>query len=420
MTAFDRIEPRMPELLSELAQASVPDYFDDMLRQTGRARQRPAWASLERWLPMDVVARPVLVRAPALRPFLVLLVIGALLAAGLALYAGSQRTPLPEPFGPARNGIIVYSNADRDIVAFDPATGTETPLIAGETKDVGPWFSRDGQQLAFSRLTGASGALWVARADGSAARELAKSPVDWFDWSSSGEQIAITRRTGGLGGPTEAAIVDVVSGNARVLDLGLDIRDPVWRPGHDQIVFSAPVMDAYRAYHLVNADGSGQRMIGGVSGLAINQPTLSPDGSKLAYATWENGDGTGEDIHVLDIDTGTESIVTPDDGYSYQDVLFSPDGTKILTKRFEPGGPIQLAIVPADGQGGVIPIGPSHPMGGQGQAFDWAFSPDGTEVLVTYGYDGSTWLLNVDGTGDRQMDWSAYDGQSWQRLAPAP
>ena len=418
MTAFDRIEPRMPELMSELAQATVPDYFDDMLRQTGRARQWPAWASLERWLPMDVVARPVPVRAPALRPLVLLLVIGALLAAGLALYAGSQRTPLPEPFGPARNGAIVYSNADRDIVAYDAATGTETPLIAGETWDVGPWFSRDGQRLAFARLSGAaSGALWVASADGTAARQVMTSPVDWFDWSGSGEQFVITRRTGGLGGPSEAAIVDVASGNSRVLDVGLEIRDPVWRPGHDQIVFSVPVRDAYRAYHLVNADGSGHRKIEGVSGLAINQPTLSPDGSKLAYATWASGEGKAEDIHVLDIDTGVETIATPDDEYSYQDALFSPDGTKILTKRFEPGGPIQLAIVPTDGQGDVIPIGPSFPTGSEGQ-FAWEFSPDGTQVLVTYPHNGTTWVLNADGTADRQMDWSAYDGQSWQRLAP--
>jgi hypothetical protein len=90
------------------------------------------------------------------------------------------------------------------------------------------------------------------------------------------------------------------------------------------------------------------------------------------------------------------------------------------TKRFAPGGPIQLAIVPADGRGEAIPIGPVFPMNqdGEAQVFQWEFSPDGTQVLVTYSHDGSTWLLNADGTGDRQMDWSAYDGQSWQRLAP--
>ena len=102
MTAFDRIEPRLPELMAELAPASVPDYFDDMLRQTGRTRQRPAWASLERWLPMDVVARPTMFRAPALRPLLVLLLIGLLVAAGLALYAGSQQNEAAGAVRPAR------------------------------------------------------------------------------------------------------------------------------------------------------------------------------------------------------------------------------------------------------------------------------------------------------------------------------
>ena len=44
MTAFERIEPRLPELLADLAPARVPDYFDDLLLATARTRQRPAWA----------------------------------------------------------------------------------------------------------------------------------------------------------------------------------------------------------------------------------------------------------------------------------------------------------------------------------------------------------------------------------------
>ena len=57
MTPFDRVEPRIPELMSELAPARVPDYLDDMLRQTARSRQRSARLSLERWLPVGVTAR---------------------------------------------------------------------------------------------------------------------------------------------------------------------------------------------------------------------------------------------------------------------------------------------------------------------------------------------------------------------------
>ena len=64
MTAFERFEREIPSLMDEIAPPRLPDYLDDMLRQTGRTRQRPAWASPERWLPMDVIARP----APFERP----------------------------------------------------------------------------------------------------------------------------------------------------------------------------------------------------------------------------------------------------------------------------------------------------------------------------------------------------------------
>jgi dipeptidyl aminopeptidase/acylaminoacyl peptidase len=417
MTTFERFEREIPGLMDEIAPPRDPDYLDDMLRQTGRIRQRTAWASLERWLPMGVIARPNTFRAPALRPIIMLVLIAVLIATGLVLYAGAQRTRLPEPFGPARNGLILAAS-DEDIVAIDPVTGATTTLIGGLTQDIAPWFSRDGQHFVFLRLDAADvGSYWIANADGSGARELVRAPVDWFEWSDSGDQIVVTRE---VGRTTETSVVDVETGRSAVLDVGIQVVHPYWRPGHGQIVFSAPIVDAYRAYYLVNADGTGLRKIDGVSGNAINDPTLSPDGSKLAYATWEGGKGTGEQIHVLEVDTGNEVLVTPDDGYSYQDVLFSPDGTKILTKRFPPFGAIQLAVVPADGSGDVVPIGPSLPMDldDRGRGFQWEFSPDGAQVIVYYGKDDSTWLLDVDGTGEQQLDWSGRYGITWQRLAP--
>ncbi len=100
MTAFDRIEPRIPELMDEFAPAKVPDYFDDMLRQTARTRQRPAWLSIERWLPMGVIARTDTIRQVPWRP----IAIAALLVVAAALVvlsgAGSWRRLPPAPFGP--------------------------------------------------------------------------------------------------------------------------------------------------------------------------------------------------------------------------------------------------------------------------------------------------------------------------------
>ena len=103
MTAFDRFEHDLPELMDELAPARVPDYFDDMLRQSARTRQRPRWSALERWLPMGVIARTAPVRQVPWRPIVVaaLLVILARAAASPCI-AGSRRARRPPPFGPAR------------------------------------------------------------------------------------------------------------------------------------------------------------------------------------------------------------------------------------------------------------------------------------------------------------------------------
>ena len=424
MTAFDRVEPRLPELMAELAPATVPDYFDDMLRQTGRTRQRPAWASLERWLPMDVVARPSSFRAPALRPLLILIIIGLLAAAALALYAGSQRTRLPEPFGPARNGLVVVATGDGDIAAVDPMTGSTSTLIGGATNDVGPWFARDGQHFMFVRLAGEDiGAYWVANADGSGAREVVPSPVEWFEWSDAGDRIVVTQ----LRGETKATlVVDVESGAATLLDVGMEITRPIWRPGHDQIVFSTEAVDAGPTYFLVDSDGAGLRKIAGVSPDAINDPIISADGSKLVYSTWTEDAGQQGRIHVVDIDSGVDEALMFEgsEGSNEFPYVFSPDGSKLLLERHgtDPSyevngvGGYRLVVVSVDGAGPAVPIGPPLPSGTGGAHAE--FSPDGTQVLANYFADQSTWLLEADGSNGERVDWASNGDFSWQRLAP--
>jgi hypothetical protein len=422
MTAFDRIEPRLPELMAELAPMSVPDYFDDMLRQTGRTRQRPAWASLERWLPMDVVARPVSFRGPALRPPLILLMVGLLIAAGLALYAGSHRTRLPEPFGPARNGAIVISTSNGDIAGVDPVTGALTTLIGGPTTDVAPLFARDGQHFVFAREMNGVAAYWIADADGSNARELAPSSVHWLEWSSSGDRIVLTR----LEGAPATSIVNVANGAVVELNPRVGIQDPFWRPNRDQIVFSNPRPEGHVAYYVVNADGTGLREIDGVSPDSILNPVLAPDGSRIAYTTWAEGPGLQGRVHVVDIDTGVDQplLFEGSEGTNEFPYAFSPDGSKLLLERhagepsYEVNGEFgyRLVVAPADGVGPAIPIGPAMPSGTEGATAE--FSPDGTQVLAFYKHDQSTWLLEADGSGGEQVDWNPQGEFNWQRLAP--
>ena len=104
MMPSDRFDRRLPAILDDIAQPRTPDYFDDLLGQTARTRQRPAWTLLERWLPMvDCDAAAAFVRQVPWRPIAVLALILRSVAASL-LVIGSQ-PHRPAPFGLARNGL---------------------------------------------------------------------------------------------------------------------------------------------------------------------------------------------------------------------------------------------------------------------------------------------------------------------------
>ena len=266
MTTFERFEREMPELMTELSPARVPDYFDDMLEQTARTRQRPAWASLERWIPMGVLARTQPMRPLPWRAIVILATLAILLAAlvGAALIVGS--TPrLPEPFGLAGNGSIVFSTADGQIVTADPRTGATTTLIDSPELDSNPWFSNDGTRFAFDRRTpGSPAALFVANADGTDLHQVAGPgpEITWFDWSPTGDRFALSRN----GDPSgQVTIMDAADGSTTTFQLELQIANAVWRPNSDQLVITTqgvtPAGSAEQGFYLVRSDGTGLKPI---------------------------------------------------------------------------------------------------------------------------------------------------------------
>jgi Tol biopolymer transport system component len=414
MTTFERFEREIPGLMTELAPARVPDYFDDMLRQTAGHRQRPAWTYLERWLPMGVLARTVPMRQVSWRPILVLALLVLLIAAALFAYAGSLPKRLPAPFGPARNGQIVFSTADGDISTVDPKTGTVRPLIVGETEDIAPWFSPDGQRFMFVRKISGGEAYFVADADGSNARKLVDPRVDWFEWSPASDRIVVRHWVDGV---ITTSIVDVASGESTKLDVGLDVLVPTWRPNHDQIVFGTDEAEDHFLY-VVNPDGKGLRRLATAPG-AVGSPSLAPDGRSIAYATWETDKpGRHGRIHILDIDSGVdhEPALLGSSGSPELSPIFSPDGTKLLIERSVPAGGYRLVIVPVDGNGPPITVGDLHPVFTNGASSMW--SPDGKTILTTYNNDHRTWLFSADGNSAQRVNWTTTGALSWQRLAP--
>jgi Tol biopolymer transport system component len=412
MTTFERFEHAIPELMTELAPAQVPDYFDDMLRQTAAHRQRPAWSFPERWLPMDIAVQPLTSRRFPWRPLLVLALVALVIAAALVAYVGSQQR-LPPPFGLARNGLIVFSTVDRDISAVDPATGEIRPLITGPTEDIAPWFAPDGRHFMFVRTVEDGTAYWIADADGSNARQIVPPDVDWFEWSPSGDRIVVQRI---VGTDVVTSVVDVATGESRTLDVGMEIHSPIWRPNHNQIVFTSEDLGSQRFY-IVDADGTEPEMIKTALG-TVNSPSLSPDGRSIAYATWETGvEGRQGRIHVLDLETGKDRgpAWAGSAGTEELTPIFSPDGTRLLIERYAIDG-YRLVVAPVAGGGPEITLGEPHLEFSSGVSAAW--SPDGKSILVTYNDDKRTWLYAADGSSEERVTWTTTGALTWQRLAP--
>ncbi|MBA2314651.1 MAG: PD40 domain-containing protein [Chloroflexi bacterium] len=410
MNEHDAFVLNVAQWLDEEAERGALRYLDETLERTARTRQRPAWSSLERWLPVQTTLRLV----PVPRAAWLLLILGLVVAIGAAVLAVGSQARRPPPFGPAGNGSIVYGTADGDIYAYDTVTGTSKPLIAGLTHDETPDFAPDGSSFVFARQTEdpSRWTLMLAAADGSNIRALTP-PIDrsWNAWSGDSTRLAVVDEA------TAAPKLTIyrLDGTAPV-DLpaaGMSIDRLSWRSS-TELVFRGRNGATFGLY-AISTDGTAPRALLPTTSVETDwiEPVMAPDGGRIAWTKWVEGPV----IHVLDIETGL--VTTPvfagsnlGDGWP---TAFSPDGTSMVFSRWD-GEKNHLAVGAVSG-GRAVETGPGYDdftNGANGQ-----FSPDGTKIIARYGFDPeATWLLDpAGGEGDRVLT-GVDQLATWQRIAP--
>ena len=104
MTLNDGFERTVSDWLDEQAGHGMPGYLDEVLARTTRTRQRPAWSSLERWLPVDLSTRRSMFARVDLDATHRIAPPRRLAHRGRRRARGRFAPPLPAPFGLARNG----------------------------------------------------------------------------------------------------------------------------------------------------------------------------------------------------------------------------------------------------------------------------------------------------------------------------
>jgi Tol biopolymer transport system component len=276
-----------------------------------------------------------------------------------------------------------FPDTDHDLALVSTDDGTVTPLTSGTRVDSQAAWSPDGSTIAF----------WSAPREG-----------------TPGPGIYTVPATGGE--PT------------LLLETDLSVWSISWSPQGDRIAFVGvnPVdgsqSDMPMAVYTMASDGSDLQQL--TSEGQVMAAAWSPDGTRLAitrsYAVGERK--TGNDIYVLDLETGEEQRLT-NDGTAWKP-SWSPDGTRIAFTSNDTGAirDADLYVINADGSGRIrLTDTPEIEE-------DTAWAPDGSAIAVTrFGLgeprgcdlvlvapDGSSERVLVDGP----TDGSCAISLSWQ------
>ncbi|MDK9725831.1 MAG: Tol-Pal system beta propeller repeat protein TolB [Sterolibacteriaceae bacterium MAG5] len=158
---------------------------------------------------------------------------------------------------------------------------------------------------------------------------------------------------------------------------------------------------------IADADG-GNAQTALASREPIISPTWSPDGSKLAYVSFEAKKPV---VYVHDLSTGRRHVAANFKG-SNSAPAWSPDGRKlavVLTKD----GSSQLYLVNSDGSG-VTRIASSSGIDTEPQ-----FSPDGQSIYFTSDRGGSPQIYRIGATGG-DVQRITFDGSYNVTARPSP
>jgi Sigma-70 region 2/WD40-like Beta Propeller Repeat len=443
MTSHDELDRRITARLDIEAARGAPDHLlGEVVERAARTWHLPAWATSERWIPMETRAQ--LGAVP--RTAVVVITVTLLGLAGLAIALATSEPPvLP---GQPRNGLIAFdARGDICVVQQD---GSELRRLT-ETSDIeiSPQWAPNGERILYWRRSPdpvAPGSVVVADAEGEIIRILTSPdgttlpPNASARWHPDGRTILADGREGELRDdeiaainrgdrpPPAGAIVlfDAATGDGRKLEIGGPAFGTRWSP--DGALIAWPADDGTIGIEAVAPDGTQRRAIGPEPRLGSlgGWFEFTPDSRSIVFeekppgAT--QGGATDSDIKIIRLD-GTEERIVAGDPANEIGPSVSPQGDRVAFERTLGGtytsegsqGPTDLYVVPIAG-GEPMRVNRDQRVYPGGAIW----SPDG-EWLATW---TPTWeqvvVFRADGSGTPAFIPSPENvgSMSWQVLGP--
>ena len=197
------------------------------------------------------------------------------------------------------NGSLIYLMG-RAIESGSPmewldARDTVTALMAEAVDWLGPQFSPDGRQVAYTLVGGGVWLLDVARGVRSPLTASASGPVQWPAWTPDGQRIAFSAAEGAGIPNIYWQRVDGVGQRQQLAESPFQQTQPSWHPNGRILAFQQATPPANQIM-IVTIDGNetdgwkpAQPAVFFESRFSETVPAFSPDGRWLAYSSNESG-----------------------------------------------------------------------------------------------------------------------------------
>jgi Tol biopolymer transport system component len=385
-------------------------------------------------------------------------------------FHGVETTPALSPDG---KDVVYASDAsgNLDLYRLRVGGGKATLLTADSPGDDWmPAFSPDGERIAF-RSERDGGGIFVMGSTGESVRRLTDFGYD-PSWSPDGREIVVAGGVANYPSDLSASftdlwVVDVETGNRRLIGKGINAMGPRWAPHGQRIAFwTRRGTSGQRDIFTIAADGSQANAAATdiTNDAALDwSPAWSPDGGTLYFSSnrggtmnlWRvpidepSGKTSGEAQSVTAPSAWCGEVSFANDGrhfvYTTLDwrsrLVRAPFDPRTLALAgpaqtvFETGRPVRDHQLSRDGKSVVISqIGAQEDLaverldgGGYLRLTDDTFrdrgpswSPDGKEILFYSDRSGGyeLWLIHPDGSGLRQLTRQGTGSTNFPQWSP--
>ena len=275
---------------------------------------------------------------------------------------------------------------------------------------MGPAWSPDGSQIAFTRSRHVNADVYVVNVDGSGLRRLTNSKAAELApvWSPDTTKIAFVRAKGDS---SDIWVMDVDGTGKQRLTTSRRAREltPGWSPDGKRIAFARERgvnVDIYT----MTTDGTKKRRLTATRFTSERAPDWSPDGRRIAFVRIPFDIFGTFDIWTMKSDGRSKRRITRTPFFGEVGVRWAPRGQQLLVSRSHGLRGDDIYVMNADGRR------QRKLTSKRTNDSDAAWSPDGTTIayassVVRPRRDTAKriWLMNADGRDKRQLDTSTAD-----------